>query len=170
MAAWLGTNLLRAHHRSRALPALLQAKEPLNGHFRACSTVVGCLNERLRPQQDRREVAEKYLEGLKGIKQVTLPEIHPSAESVFHLFVVLAEKREALSRYLKDRGIETGIHYPLAVHELPVFSKTFYGQHFPIAEKIAHQGISLPMCPKITQGEIDYVIACVSEFYSKNSH
>lgn len=114
----------------------------------------------------RRNVAKIYQQKLSGIAGLKLPVEHPDAKHVYHLYVVQVEKREDLAAFLKSKGIETGIHYPLAIHQLPAFAKNeFSKQFFPNAERIAKHGLSLPMCPTLRTDEVERVAEAVRSYF-----
>ncbi len=118
--------------------------------------------------QRRREIAGWYRELLSDVKDIALPVEASGARHVYHLFVVLVEDRKALGSFLKDQGVDTGVHYPLAIHQLPVFRKeSFAAESFPNAEKVARHGISLPMCPTLEQSDVEHVAHSIRRFFGK---
>lgn len=115
----------------------------------------------------RRRVAGWYREKLASVPYVTLPVEHKDARHVYHLFVVLVEDRDRFMAFLKARGIETGVHYPAALHQLPALAHLpFAREAFPVAEKLARHGVSLPMCPTLCEAAIDRVAAAIKEYYA----
>lgn len=71
-------------------------------------------------------------------------------------------------QYLKEHGVQTGVHYPLPIHELPAFQKeTFAKSHFPNSEFVAHNGVSIPMCPTMQTQDVAYVIETVRSYFGK---
>jgi dTDP-4-amino-4,6-dideoxygalactose transaminase len=113
----------------------------------------------------RREIAGKYREGLTGLSGIRLLEERGESWAVYHLFVVYVEKRTDFIAYLNQRGIETGLHYPKAIHEQVAFAPLFRDQRFPHAEFAAEHGVSLPMCPTLTEEKIDRVIHAVRSYF-----
>jgi dTDP-4-amino-4,6-dideoxygalactose transaminase len=90
-------------------------------------------------------------------------------EHVFHLFVIRTEKRDRLLEYLQSHGVDAVVRYPVPIHLQPAFSS--YGWRrgqFPIAESLARELLCLPIRPNMTEAEIDYVSACVYDFFKKN--
>ena len=71
--------------------------------------------------QRRREIAKKYIEGLKDLP-VVLPVMQPDAFQVFHLFVIRVRQRAKLIDYLLREGITALIHYPIPIHLQPAYS------------------------------------------------
>lgn len=112
----------------------------------------------------RREVAHRYYEQL-GNPDVTLPELLPDAQNVYHLFPILVGngKRDALHDYLAENGVGTVIHYPIPPHRQECY-KEWNGMNFPITERIASEELSLPIGPAITPGEVAEVIRIINAF------
>jgi dTDP-4-amino-4,6-dideoxygalactose transaminase len=118
--------------------------------------------------ESRRNIAKLYRETLTGVSGITLPTENAHARHVYHLFVTLVEDREDFMRFMKDRGVDTGIHYPKAIHQLPCFSQmAFAQQSFPNAEKLAKHGVSLPMCPTLTAEQIQRVGQTVRAYFGR---
>jgi len=119
----------------------------------------------------RRNTADKYFEALGGIPSLELPVVAPDAKHVYHLFVVLTDDRDKLAAHLKDRGIETGVHYPKAIHQQPAFStEEFATERFPHAERVAAHGLSLPMDPNLTDEKIAYVTKTIRDYFGRNAN
>lgn len=115
----------------------------------------------------RRQAARLYNEGLKGTPVIT-PKVKEWAEPVFHLYVIQTDKRDELADYLKEKGVGTGIHYPIPNHQQPAVKNTIGPQ--PKLEKTevaAGKILSLPMYPELQKEQIDYVCAMVKEFFGK---
>ena len=109
----------------------------------------------------RREIAERYLDGLSAtpLRTLTVP---PGHVPVWHLFPVRVDDRDGLAEHLSSRGVETLIHYPKAPHE----SRAYAGldQHFPVAEGLARSLLSLPIGPHLADEQVDWVLASVHEW------
>ena len=114
----------------------------------------------------RRSAAACYDEGLKGLAQVSLPQVLPGTEPVYHLYVITVPDREALIKYLKENGIDTAVHYPYSLNVLPAYAHLCQGEgHFPVAEKACAHMLSLPLFPGISKEEVDTVCAAIRAFY-----
>lgn len=115
----------------------------------------------------RREKANLYRKLLAGVSQVKLPKETANLHHVYHLFVIRAQRRDALQEFLKRRGILTGIHYPKPIHLQPSFA--FLGHKkgdFPEAEKSAAQILSLPLYPELKNEDIGRVCSEIKNFYA----
>jgi dTDP-4-amino-4,6-dideoxygalactose transaminase len=114
----------------------------------------------------RREIAEIYNKGLSNIAEVKLPPAPNSDKRYFDVYqnyVLKAERRDELFKFLKEKGVETLIKDPIAVHCHPNLNLSHFS--LPYTEKLAKEVISLPIYPELTQEQIDYVINCLKEFY-----
>lgn len=88
-----------------------------------------------------------------------LPREAPYAESVWHLYVIQTDDRDALAAYLDRRHISTGIHYPVPIHLQPAYRDLGYqAGDFPVSERCADRILSLPMYPELTPE----LVHCVS--------
>ena len=107
-------------------------------------------------------MAKLYINGINN-PLITLPNTLPEEQNVFHLFPILCEKRDELQEYLKEKGIGTVIHYPIPPHKQECYKKW---NHFsyPITEQIAHQELSLPIGPTITNAEVIQICTIVNKF------
>jgi dTDP-4-amino-4,6-dideoxygalactose transaminase len=71
---------------------------------------------------------------------------------------------DTLGKALGERGIASGIHYPVPLHLQPAYEYLGQGPGtFPVAEKVTSEIISLPMFPELTDGQVDEVAASVIE-------
>lgn len=99
----------------------------------------------------RKRAAQRYVELLSGIDELTLPRAMPGNDHVWHLYVIRVPRRDHVLRCLRDHGVQGAIHYPVPVHLQPAFRSLGYAPgDFPIAEAAANQILSLPIYPQIT--------------------
>jgi dTDP-4-amino-4,6-dideoxygalactose transaminase len=107
--------------------------------------------------KQRQQHAQQFTSLLKHAS-IVIPEIRPSAEHVFHLYVVQVPDRNQLAKSLKESGIETAVHYPVALPFLACYQKYRYTEEqFPVAASFQHKIISLPMYAELTKGTIEYI-------------
>lgn len=117
----------------------------------------------------RRAIARLYDEGLKDIPALTLYPPLPDTSPVYHLYVVRVAPRDKdrFIKFLSDRGVATGIHYPEPIHLLPSFAYLGYAKgDFPAAEEYMESIVSLPIFPGMTREQAEYVIDAVHEFFT----
>jgi dTDP-4-amino-4,6-dideoxygalactose transaminase len=108
----------------------------------------------------RRELAMRYSERLAGTS-LQLPSVR-YGEHVWHLYVVRSPNRDRLKAALAERGIETGLHYPVPLHRQPCLAHLpSASQSFPSAEAWAAQCLSLPLFTGMTADDADYVADAV---------
>jgi dTDP-4-amino-4,6-dideoxygalactose transaminase len=111
--------------------------------------------------ESRRKHAEHYLESLQE-SGVELPVVHPSAEPVWHLFVVRTPQREQLQARLREGGISSGVHYPVPLHLQPAYEYLQISEGtLPATEKAAAQVLSLPMYPELTPEQVETISSIV---------
>jgi len=108
--------------------------------------------------------AKYYCEKLAGQNKISLPKLKNNVYHTYHVYCVLAENRDKLHDYLESKGIETSVHYPRILPNIPVY-KNLDEASYPVASKYQKYILSLPMFPELTFEQIDYVVACINEFY-----
>ena len=116
----------------------------------------------------RRALAASYRRALSGASGAERSrEARPLEERdhghVYHLFVVRSGERDALQAHLRASGVETLIHYPVALPQQPVFA-AFTGQACPVAARAAREILSLPLHPRSSDRDIDQVSSAVDAF------
>ena len=85
---------------------------------------------------------------------------------IFHQYVVRAERRDELRKFLSDRGIGSEVYYPIPLHLQPAFAYLGHKEgDFPEAERAATEVLALPMVPELTDDEQQRVVAAIAEFY-----
>jgi dTDP-4-amino-4,6-dideoxygalactose transaminase len=154
---------LRDHGR---LHKDVHAEIGFNLRFNELQAAVGrVLLRRLDAMNERRRaLAARYARGLAGVP-VTLPQERPRARHVYHLYVIRTPQRSALAAFLRDRGIQTGIHYPVPAHRQPA-AEHFAPPPLPATESLVEEILSLPLSAGHTDEEIDAVAVAVREFFT----
>ena len=110
----------------------------------------------------RREHAEAYASALAATS-LRLPQSASWAEHVWHLYVVRSANRDALRAALGERGIGTGLHYPLPLAQQPALAQLGHQPgDFPVTERWATELLSLPMFPELELQEIEAVATAIS--------
>jgi len=109
----------------------------------------------------RRAVAARYTAGLAGLPVAT-PRERAGVEHVYHQYAVRTPHRDALRQTLTERGIGTGIHYPLPLHVQEGYRRFGYpAGSLPVSERAAAEVLSLPMSPFLGEAQVDEVIAAL---------
>jgi len=105
----------------------------------------------------RHEIALKYNELLKN-SGAQLPVIDEDFGSVWHHYAINISNRDEVQKKLKEKGIETGIHYPIPLHIQPAYQFLEYETgDFPMSETVAETTLSLPMYPAMTDEQVHHV-------------
>lgn len=113
----------------------------------------------------RKHQAQLYFEGLNDFSGVVLPVVPDWAESVWHIFAIRHPRRDELRQYMKARGIETLIHYPIPPHLSGAYLSFGWKEgDFPITEEIARTELSLPIGPHLKDEEIFYIVEVIKDF------
>lgn len=110
----------------------------------------------------RKAIARRYLSEIKNDK-IVLPLWDFSENHVFHLFVIRTQNRDQLIDYLREKGIETLIHYPIPPHQQKAMSD-WNSLSFPITERIHAEVVSLPLSPVLTDEEVTFVIDAINQW------
>lgn len=121
---------------------------------------------RLREWNARRvQHAKTYVARLCKASCIKIPEVPPGREHNFHLFVIRVKNRDSVRHHLRQRGIETGIHYPLPLHLTPAYQELGYAMRgsLPASETLASEILSLPMYPELSDSQIEQVSETVLE-------
>lgn len=112
--------------------------------------------------------AAKYSQRLCNVKEISCPQVRPASKHTFHLYVIRTDRRDELAAFLKEQGIETAIHYPTALPNLPAYSYLGYNKKdFPVASEYQSQILSLPMYPELTEEMIDHVSDSIKYFFDR---
>jgi dTDP-4-amino-4,6-dideoxygalactose transaminase len=111
-----------------------------------------------------REIAKAYAKGLSAYVQVPVDQAWE--ECVYHNFVIRTDRRDALVAHLKERGVDTRVHYPIPIHlQESAKSLRYKPGEFLNAERYAKTMISLPIYPELTPAEVGYVVRTVISFF-----
>lgn len=107
--------------------------------------------------------SEGYAQTLENSRLV-LPWVPDCAQAVWHLYVIRTPQREALQKHLRERGIETLIHYPVPPYLQKAYScMGLTRDDLPIASKLADEVMSLPIGPHMSSADQNHVITALKE-------
>lgn len=113
----------------------------------------------------RREIAQLYYDCIAHNTNLVQPSLSSTlTDNVFHIFPILSDKRDHLQAYLRERGIETMIHYPIPPHKQECYKNLFAAQSLPITERIAQQELSLPLNSSLSDSDIKRIITALSDY------
>lgn len=132
----------------------------------------------------RREIAKMYDKGLSNVSEIKVPFFGDNRFfDVYTNYVIRAERREELKKYLEEQGVETLVSWPSPTYREPVFTDKKFSEGFPFPRLVSLKGeskelpeteracrevLSLPMYPELKNEEVKYTIEKIKEFYKKN--
>jgi dTDP-4-amino-4,6-dideoxygalactose transaminase len=111
---------------------------------------------------NRRAIAARYTERLSGLVQT--PVERPWAKAVYHMYVIRTLQRDALQKFLKEHGIDTGIHYPVPNHQQPAVTALFKTSPLPRTEAAVKEILSLPIHGEMSLDTADVVCDTIAAF------
>ena len=139
----------------------------INGRMESIQAVV--LKHMLKTLPDmlvkRSRNAALYDESLTTIKGVTVPKRNNDVGHSYHLYMIRAERRDDLVKFLAANEIESKVHYPKPLHLQPALHGLFPIGTYPVAEMLAQQIVTLPVHEFLTPAQIEFVNSKVREFY-----
>jgi dTDP-4-amino-4,6-dideoxygalactose transaminase len=111
--------------------------------------------------------ANTYTAELEGVGDLAFQKRSNFSTHVYHLFIIETAERDLLRDFLTERGIQTGIHYPIPIHLQEAYKDLGVGPGaFPHAERLAQESLSLPMYPELTEEQIRSVTDAIREFFA----
>lgn len=114
----------------------------------------------------RQQHAGVYMERLSDLEDLQLPEIVPGSSHVFNQFVIQTPHRDSLRQWLNEHGIETGIQFPLGMHQQPVYRHLDY--KLPQTERLAARCLSLPVHAHLSENQCHQVADSITTFFSQS--
>jgi dTDP-4-amino-4,6-dideoxygalactose transaminase len=115
--------------------------------------------------EKRRRKAEIYTEQLSPLG-VVCPIEKKGASHVFHLYAIQAKKRDSLQAFLKKKGIDTLIHYPIPIPFQKAYQELRYGKRdLPLTNQWSRKTLSLPFFPEIKESEMEEVVNGIRSFF-----
>ena len=113
----------------------------------------------------RRRNAAFYRKRLSSV--VSCPQEGLEENGIYHLFMIQCDRRDELKQFLRERGIDTRIHYPTPIHLQPCSAELGYRRgDFPAAERQADRVLSLPVHSALTEEQLEQVSGGILEFYN----
>jgi dTDP-4-amino-4,6-dideoxygalactose transaminase len=99
---------------------------------------------------------------------IVLPPTDGKGDHIFHQYVVRVKERDRLQAFLKEKGIGSGVYYPIPLHLQPCFSYLAYKKgDLKVAEDAALTSLALPVFPELKKMEKDYIIDSIRTFFGK---
>jgi len=114
----------------------------------------------------RIENAKHYDNHLKGIAEIEIPKVRDNVKHSYHLYVIKTQRRDELAAYLKLNGVDTAIHYPIALHNMNAYKYLNYTRSdFSNASFNENKILSLPMYPELAEEQIAYTVNKITAFF-----
>ncbi|KAA3440812.1 DegT/DnrJ/EryC1/StrS family aminotransferase [Rufibacter hautae] len=116
---------------------------------------------------ERKRLAAIYHRSLSEVGDILLPVTSsPDTDHIYHLYVIRTHQRNALQQFLREKGIQTLIHYPVPPHLQAAYEQLGYRPgDFPLTEELAANSLSLPLFPGMTEPEQMYVVEQIQQFF-----
>jgi perosamine synthetase len=126
--------------------------------------------ERLDEMLDRRRLnAEILTNGLSDIPGIKLQKVTPGAGHAWHQYCLLVDaaqfgcSRDSLAKKLKEKGIESGVHYPRGLHQQPVFKELYGPLKLPVTEAISEKIMAIPVHHGLTEDDDRAMVEAIRE-------
>lgn len=114
----------------------------------------------------RQKAAAFYDEHLSGIEGLQIPTRADYSTHTFHQYTIKTERRDELQKYLGEKGIPSMVYYPGAIHLQEAYRFLGYKKgDFPHSEKLGETVLSLPMHTELDEGQLEYIVKVVKEFF-----
>lgn len=118
--------------------------------------------------KNRAAIADYYNAELSKVPGITIPRIAENVQTVWHQYAFCCEDKDAMGEFLAEKNVGSAAFYPVPLHLQKAFVNLGYKEgDLPVAEKITKSTVCLPIFPELKREEIEYVAACVKEFYEK---
>ena len=113
--------------------------------------------------------ANLYSKFLQDVDGIELPKVRKDVKHSYHLYVIKTAKRDELASFLKENGVDTAIHYPIALHNMEAYKYLNYTRSdFPTASYNEDKILSLPMYPELSIEQIKYIAELIKFFFIKD--
>ncbi|QNI90832.1 perosamine synthetase protein family [Synechococcus sp. BOUM118] len=112
----------------------------------------------------RNSLASQYIYELSSVLPYQFPSLYPDSQHAYHLFVISHPKRDSLRSYLASLNIQTGIHYPISLSCLPAYEYLDQSQYTPVANRLSHNILSLPIGDHLVPADISYIVETINSF------
>lgn len=114
----------------------------------------------------RTEIANFYEKELSSCVGIITPKVKEGMTPVWHQYAFRCDKKDEMGNFLASKGVGSAAFYPVPLHLQKAFAYLGYKEgDLPVAEMITKQTVCLPIFPELKQDELEYVVACVKEFF-----
>ena len=117
-----------------------------------------------KANEGRRRAAAQYNELLNDVPGIVLPREMSYAYHIWHIYPVRVKGRDGMMKKLGERGVATGIHYPVPAHLTRAYAVMGHKRgDFPVSEACGDEFMSLPMYPELSEEQVNYVVEGVRQ-------
>ena len=117
-------------------------------------------------EAERGVIANTYRKGLADLsQQISLPATAPGSSHNWHKFVIRAADRDGFMEHLKNKGIQTMVHYPTALCDTPLFAEYSSESSVPETRNATRSVLSLPIFAELQPSEAETVVQRIREYY-----
>lgn len=117
--------------------------------------------------EQRIAIAEYYQKNLCDVNSIILPKRKEWAKQVYHLYVIRTERRDELKNYLEAQGIQTGIHYPIALTKLRAYKHCNQSKEKTFSNKTDKMLLSLPVGEHLDLSDCEKVVQSIKQFFNE---
>jgi dTDP-4-amino-4,6-dideoxygalactose transaminase len=117
----------------------------------------------------RNRLARKYVEELAGVEGVVVPTLPENGRHAFHLFVIRSARRDELAAFIKEQGIETGVHYPVSLPKLAAYAYVGQAKEDMVSNRIDGEVLSLPLGEHLEESDVTAVASAIRQFVNSSS-
>ena len=123
------------------------------------SAAIGLCQLRKLPEFNRRRVENaQTLNRLIHNESIIIPRVRENCKHVFHQYTIrVTDDRDRIVSILNEKGIGTGIYYPIPIHRQTLYKDLGYNETLPVSERLANEVISLPIHPSVTMENLEYI-------------
>jgi dTDP-4-amino-4,6-dideoxygalactose transaminase len=116
----------------------------------------------------RQKAAAYYNEVFKNISEIQTPKVAPFTSHSYHQYTMLIKngKRNALKKFLDEKGIPNMIYYPVPLHQQKAFDIYKTEQLYPVTDSLCNKVLSLPMHTELTEEQLELICSSVSAFFN----
>ena len=125
---------------------------------------------------NRRNNADHLTDGLSEIPGIIPQMVTPNSSHAYHQYCVLVDDqqfgmdRNTLAEALKNRGVGTGVHYPLGLHQQPIFEKMYGQTDLPVCEKICQEIMALPVHHGLSLSQLEYILETIKDIQETQAY
>lgn len=111
----------------------------------------------------------QYYDKNINVEGITKPHVDNNVKHVYHQYVLRVEddfpmSREEFMQYLSSKGVGSAVHYPKTIYMQPIYQQMGYQQGTcPVAEEMARKVVSIPVHPRVTEEELEYVVNVIND-------